>query len=81
MVEFRPAYLSGFYADVSDVDSSVYEQDARDAADEWTFQRLSEKARGMNPKTTCSRPADLDQVFHTKLKGTVSTMMPVWFLT
>ena len=33
--EFTPAYLSGFYADVGDVDKNLYEEDARSVAAEY----------------------------------------------
>ena len=79
---FTPSFLSGFYADASDVDSSVYRQDACDLVTEEGFGRIS-------GNSICAR-------YHVKAEGNRDTlknalrpsctsaelaMFPVWFLT
>ena len=78
---FTPSFLSGFYADTSDVDSYVYEEEAQDMVMEDGCERMSQNA-------VCSR-------FHVKkgknrnsLKKALQpaqtvkelAMLPVWFL-
>ena len=38
-VAFNPAYLSGFYADIADVDASVYQKAAENEATENEVER------------------------------------------
>lgn len=79
---FTPSYLSGFYADISDVDSSVYEQDAGELAVEDCFSKLANDS-------VCSRYHVKDQKNAYSLKNALrpectaaeSAMFPVWFLS
>ena len=80
MEDFHPAYLSGFYADVSDVEPEVYIEDAKAAANERTFQRIS-LSTSEGGELKCIKPADMNSTFHTQLKEIKSAMLPVWFLT
>lgn len=81
-VPFTPAFLSGFYADAGDVDSSVYRQDACELVTEEGTDRLARDR-------TCIR-------YHVKAHGNenalknalrpsctsaVPAMLPVWFLS
>ncbi|MBD5489389.1 MAG: hypothetical protein HDR13_11460 [Lachnospiraceae bacterium] len=79
---FTPSYLSGFYADVSDVDSSVYEQEAEELAVEDCFSKLANDS-------VCSRYHVKEQKNAYSLKNALrpkcttaeSAMFPVWFLS
>ncbi|MBD5525824.1 MAG: hypothetical protein HDR04_15675 [Lachnospiraceae bacterium] len=79
---FTPSYLSGFYADVSDVDSSVYEQEAEELAVEDCFSKLANDS-------ICSRYHVKDQknayslrnALRPKCTAAESAMFPVWFLS
>ena len=79
---FTPSFLSGFYADVSDVDSHVYEENARDLTVQDGFARLTQD-------NICSRYHVKDQsnarslktALRPKCTASESTMFPVWFLS
>ena len=49
-MRFSPAYLSGFYADVADVDPFVYENDAIEDAEQLTLERIEIDNRVSNIK-------------------------------
>lgn len=75
---FTPAFLSGFYADTSDVDSKVYEFDAEEMVTRDASERLS-KAPG------CSRygvtPSAVRDAVQPTETSSVLAMLPVWFLS
>lgn len=80
LMNFTPAFLSGFYADTADIDKNVYLEDAMELANKSTFQRLSKEKefREYNPGT---QGRSLTSALHTKCKSADSTMYPVWFLS
>ena len=80
MEKFHPAYLSGFFADASDVEAEVYVEDAKAAANERTFQRIAEST-SEGGQLKCVKPSNMNTVFHTELKEIKSALLPVWFLT
>ncbi len=74
---FRPAYLSGFYADASTVPAETYYEDAEktasaDIVDE--VGRLVKKQDGIKVETASSS-------VEARTRGYHSTMFPLWFLT
>ena len=79
---FTPSFLSGFYADTGDVDSSVYKWDASDFVTEDSFRRLANDS-------VCSRYHVKNQNNAYFLKNALrpectaaeSAMFPVWFLS
>lgn len=80
MKEFTPAFLSGFYADIADVDSAVYESDAREVATRKTKKYLKKSTRVGDYKM--ETPEDeLEDIFGTKVIHTDTAMFPVWFLS
>lgn len=76
--EFTPGFLSGFYADVADVKSNVYEMQAQNFAYEQSMKRIREtrQFRGYGIKDT-KRPNDLC----TQTRSVEASMFPVWFLS
>ena len=74
MKEFTPAYLSGFYADTADVESSVYEQDARAVATENSINAIYREFPGVTVKGT---PTGVN----TETNAIDRTMFPVWFMS
>lgn len=76
--EFTPTFLSGFYADTSDVDQKVYEFDAEEMVTGDAGERLS-NAPG------CSRygvtPSIVRDAVQPTKKSSVLAMFPVWFLS
>ncbi len=75
--EFHPAYLSGFYADLADVDSSVYLEDAETEVNRETEKQILSSFSG----THIEWPSDKSRAYHTTFEGASAAMYPVWFLT
>ncbi len=80
MTEFAPTFLSGFYADTSDVDASVYEEDARRFAVEET-ERFIEKYELTAKYTLEDKDEELERRLNTVTAGVDTAMFPVWFLS
>ena len=78
--EFSPAYLSGFYADMADVDSETYKWDAMSAANKKTLEGLSDLSPDYSD-VTFKVPGKPFSRLHTKLEDTYRLLLPVWFLT
>lgn len=78
MKDFTPAYLSGFYADISDVDAKTYEEDMKKITQEESLTRfkLLPQFRGFSVSSSYK---DLGRV--TSQKAPELTMFPVWFLS
>lgn len=78
MKSFTPAFLSGFYADTADVDSSTYEQDAYAAASEVSLDAIYDRPvfADLSKKKTLSA-SDLN----SETEDIESAMFPVWFLS
>lgn len=79
--DFTPAYMSGFYADVSDVDEKVYEEDARELANKESRKRIASTV-----KSHPSFKGSLDDSFgsnamHTQVTNVENVMYPVWFFS
>ena len=77
MKAFSPAFLSGFYADIADVKSTVYEIDAENRANNQAMQKIERQYAGIS----ITEPKDMTSAFHTRLEQVESAMFPVWFLT
>ena len=75
--DFHEGYMSGFYADVADVDSTVYGNDALEDANKESMKKIRDKYPGVHIK----EPENMTGRFHTRLEGVWSAMYPVWFLT
>ncbi len=80
MKAFTPAYLSGFYADTSDVDAKVYQGDAEYTASAETTERIASDGTFADFTMDTIRPEQL----HTKnrnhrqyhVSGMVSILPP-----
>ncbi|MDE5966781.1 MAG: hypothetical protein K2G89_08105 [Lachnospiraceae bacterium] len=79
MKAFTPSYLSGFYADMSDVPPQIYGEEAKEfAADETIhFVKNSREAKGYSLDSTDK----LRRMLPTNVEQTNSAMFPVWFLS
>lgn len=80
--KFYPSYLSGFYADVSDVPSKVYEHEPIKIANDVAREVLQgEAARGefSNVKVYLSNDQATEQ-FNTTVEAK-KALFPVWFLS
>ena len=84
MKQFTPTYLSGFYGDTADVDSKIYEEDARQFANERTYETASKVPAfsGFGFRNDAkSNPYGANATLHTSCAEVNSTMFPVWFLS
>ena len=75
---FTPSFLSGFYADTTDVDWSTYREDVRDLVSEDLADKLSDD------KSLNGYVADKDKLakqLKPEVTEKVLTMMPVWFMS
>lgn len=79
LVHFTPTFLSGFYADTADISPEVYLDDAKEKADENTFQNM--KRDKAFKSYTIPAGENEKKNFHTRLRKADNTMYPVWFLS
>ena len=75
--KFSPSFLSGFFADTSDVPSRVYEEDARKFASRDVAERVSATPEFHQYNPVNPVGAGMDGTLSRK----DSAMFPVWFLT
>lgn len=78
MTKFTPAFLSGFYADTSDVSSDVYRSAAEDLATEHSSKQIYSHPEYMGYGARSGLTAGS---LGTTTKEVDSTMFPVWFLS
>ncbi len=76
---FTPSFLSGFYADTSDVSEEKYRQQAIDNAAANTMQEIS-RSKSLR-KYTLNPVPDKVHKTHTRLDGATLHMFPVWFMS
>ena len=76
--DFTTAFMSGFYADVMDVDASVYSDDAEDAAAKHAAERIAGEQRSR--KYTISKDSVASALNLSTDKSELN-MMPVWFMS
>lgn len=81
LVKFTPAFLSGFYADTADVASEVYEEDAKEQANQHTYRCLWTEKEFASYSPEKDEGDALTKKLHTRIRMIDSTMYPVWFLT
>lgn len=82
LVHFTPAFLSGFYADTSDVAPDLYLNDAKELAEESTLQKIGEEKDFKEYSISDSdNKAKMESKPGTRLRKTDHVMYPVWFLS
>ena len=81
MVDFSPAYLSGFYADLQDVSYHVYEEDALHFGRDRIFESI--KKQNAFPGVTFSENQKnlIHPAVDTRHDGVYTAFFPVWFLS
>lgn len=80
-VEFTPAYLSGFYADIADVDEYLYRENALTMANESSWEQISSEKAFKKYSVSSTNQSNLTEKLHTQCTAAHSTMYPVWFLS
>lgn len=82
MKEFTPTILSGFYADISDVNCNIYIEDAEDFANESTLNIIEHHPAfdSISIKAPASLNA-MNAALGTECREIDSAMFPVWFMS
>ncbi|MBQ3789334.1 MAG: hypothetical protein II800_00210 [Lachnospiraceae bacterium] len=80
-VPFRTPYLSGFYADIPDVDKTTYEQEAALMAARDTLEKAKDIPDFRQYEMKDYGDAELVNRTNTSLESVESAMLPVWFLS
>ena len=79
-LNFRTAYLSGFYADIPDTDPKTYERDSAIIAADDGFDEASH-TQGFGGYSITNKDENYRiKKTHTTLQSSSSAMFPVWFL-
>lgn len=73
-VPFSPAYLCGFYGDLSDVDAKDCEEYARSVADKHIKESISDKIGSMDVKKPDKEP-------NVTIQHKGDVLKPVWFMS
>lgn len=77
-VDFKPQYLSGFYADIADVPPSTYDNSAREAASNYIAEKITKDIE----RRSCGEPDGKTPIkSHPQIKNVDRLMYPVWFLS
>ena len=77
---FNPSYMFGFYGELQDVPSTVYEQEALATANRQLFRSFEDAFPGESIDFP-SKSRDRQMAFDAKIKNTKNIMLPIWFLT
>ena len=84
-VPFEPSFMSGFYADIADVDKSIYSKEASGFAYDRSVERIKSETPEFRKYTIEdeSRPADKGPgtAFSSRTMKGHSSMFPVWFMS
>lgn len=80
MKKFSPGYLSGFYADTSDVDYEVYESDAEGLAYANTISGIKKEPKFSGYSMDTKKLAT-PGCLNTNLESVDSALFPVWFMS
>ena len=77
---FAPAFLSGFYADTSDVDNSLYKSDAEEMILDVQCQQIQNKSP-FSRYHVGEHPSSLKNVLRPDKTNAELALFPVWFLS
>lgn len=79
MQPFTPGFFSGFYADIANVPSSVYEPDAMKVANNNTIKQI--KKVPAFSKYSPEGASISSDILNSKLEAADYAMLPVWFMS
>lgn len=80
MKPFTPSYLSGFYADVSDVDDAIYRGKAEDYAKNQAIQFIR-KDKDLKKYSCFDNIATVKNHMDMRSETATAVMFPVWFMS
>lgn len=79
--KFTPSFFSGFYADCGDVDSRVYEDDAKNVAVRYNASQVQKQRQVYELTVPYSEREKLNEQVMPNETETGIAMLPVWFLS
>ncbi len=80
MNHFTPSFLSGFYADTSDVDANIYEPDAIKIANQSAYTYIKNNT-DLHSGVHFDSNNNLTNKLHARCEHVDTAMFPVWFLS
>lgn len=80
MNRFTPSFLSGFYADTSDVDANIYQPDAIKIANQSAYTYIKNHA-SLKSGVHFDTNNNLTNKLHARCEHVDTAMFPVWFLS
>ena len=78
--EFSPVYLSGFYADASDLEASVYEDDVVGMTEQMTGEYVKNHY-DLVPYMINKKDEQIRELMNTTIERQAQAMLPVWFMS
>lgn len=83
MKDYHPGYLAGFYADTADVDPEIYTESTLDRAAQLAADKITTSIKKQKDMTPILPDNDkkLRELLKPEIRGKVSMLLPVWFLT
>ncbi|MGN0377230.1 MAG: hypothetical protein ACI4ED_06310 [Suilimivivens sp.] len=82
MQKFTPSFLSGFYADTADVDSSLYREDALKFANTNSYSKVKSNSAFSGISISGeNNTKDLNTTLCTAMDTPERVMYPVWFMS
>lgn len=80
MKSFATGYLSGFYADLPDVDYEIYKDYILDISNQQAYSQLKNHLE--QGKKEMDPPKNgIDSLFHSKISGVKTGLFPIWFMS
>ncbi len=79
--EFTPAFLSGFYADMADVDPELYREDAEGLANSVTYGMVSQEPVFKKHGIKKPKAGQMSRKLNTHCDSVARSMFPVWFMS
>ena len=79
IVEYKPGYLAGMYADSPNVDADVYKDEVMEKATDMAFDDISKNFGGLDLKLP--KKKERQKFLETSYESQDMIFLPVWFLT
>lgn len=81
MQQFKPAYLSGFYADTADVSPNLYMPETVEMVNDATYEKLAKESAFCKYELAKVSDKRMSDLLNTECVGIDNTMYPVWFMS
>ena len=79
---FSTGYLSGFYADLPDVDYQIYKDQIYDVSGVQTYEEMHDQMAVGRKNFKIKEPdVSFETLFHSNITGVKTGLFPVWFMS